>query len=73
MNIEEKGWEGVDWIPLAQGKDQWREGLYSMESIQTIIVLNITLQRCEGTTPCIVGTVLNGVRFDIIYTRDLRF
>jgi hypothetical protein len=22
--LREKGWEGVDWIPLAQDRDQWQ-------------------------------------------------
>jgi hypothetical protein len=24
MNVREIGWEGVDWIHLAQGRDQWQ-------------------------------------------------
>jgi len=24
MNVKETGWEGVDWIILAQDRDQWR-------------------------------------------------
>jgi len=24
MDIRETGWEGVDWIRLAQDRDQWR-------------------------------------------------
>jgi hypothetical protein len=24
MDVREIGWEGVDWIHLAQDKDQWR-------------------------------------------------
>jgi hypothetical protein len=24
MGLWEKGWEGVDWIHLAQNRDQWR-------------------------------------------------
>jgi hypothetical protein len=24
MNLREIGWEGVDWIHLAQDRDQWR-------------------------------------------------
>ena len=24
MDIQEVGWEGVDWIDLAQDKDRWR-------------------------------------------------
>jgi len=24
MNLREAGWEGVDWIHLAQDRDQWR-------------------------------------------------
>jgi hypothetical protein len=24
MNLTEIGWEGVDWIDLAQDRDQWR-------------------------------------------------
>jgi len=25
MDLEEVGWEGVDWIHLAQDRDQWRD------------------------------------------------
>jgi hypothetical protein len=24
MNLREIGWDGMDWIDLAQGRDQWR-------------------------------------------------
>jgi hypothetical protein len=24
MDLKEIGWDGVDWIELAQGRDQWR-------------------------------------------------
>jgi hypothetical protein len=24
MNLRERGWEGVDWIYLAQDRNQWR-------------------------------------------------
>jgi hypothetical protein len=24
MDLREKGWDGVDWIDLAQDRDQWR-------------------------------------------------
>jgi hypothetical protein len=24
MDITEIGWDGIDWIDLAQGRDQWR-------------------------------------------------
>jgi hypothetical protein len=24
MNLRERGWDGVDWIELAQDRDQWR-------------------------------------------------
>jgi hypothetical protein len=24
MNLREKGWDGVDWMDLAQDRDQWR-------------------------------------------------
>jgi len=24
MNLKEAGWEGVDWMNLAQDRDQWR-------------------------------------------------
>jgi hypothetical protein len=24
MNLREIGWDGMDWIHLAQGRDQWR-------------------------------------------------
>jgi hypothetical protein len=25
MNLKEIGWKGVDWIHLAQDRDQWRD------------------------------------------------
>jgi hypothetical protein len=24
MDLQEVGWEGVDWIDMAQGRDRWR-------------------------------------------------
>jgi hypothetical protein len=24
MHLRERGWEGMDWLDLAQDKDQWR-------------------------------------------------
>jgi hypothetical protein len=24
MDVREKGWDGMDWIDLAQDRDQWR-------------------------------------------------
>jgi hypothetical protein len=24
MNLRETGWDGVDWMEMAQNKDQWR-------------------------------------------------
>jgi hypothetical protein len=31
MNLREIVWEGVDWRHLAQGRDLWRDELFSME------------------------------------------
>jgi hypothetical protein len=34
MALGEKGWGGVDWIDLAQGKDQWRALVNTLMNIQ---------------------------------------
>jgi hypothetical protein len=27
MDLRERGWDGVDWVDLAQDRDHWRRGL----------------------------------------------
>jgi hypothetical protein len=33
MNLRETGWDGTDWIDMAQDWDQWRALLYTVKSI----------------------------------------
>jgi len=34
MDLKEIGWEGVDWINLAQDRDQWRSLVYVVMNLQ---------------------------------------
>jgi hypothetical protein len=45
MDLREIGWDGVDWIELAQDRDQWRA------LVNTVMNLRV---------PKIAGTFLNG-------------
>jgi len=36
MNLRELGWEGVNWMHLAQGRDQWR---YLVNMVMNLQVL----------------------------------
>jgi hypothetical protein len=40
MDIREIGWEGVDWMHLAQDREQWRALVYT--------VLNLRVPQKEG-------------------------
>jgi hypothetical protein len=33
MDLREIGWEGVDWIHLAQDRDQWRAVVYTVMNL----------------------------------------
>jgi hypothetical protein len=34
MNLREIGWDGVDWIDLAQDRDQWRAFVNTVMNLQ---------------------------------------
>jgi hypothetical protein len=34
MNLGEIGWDGMDWIKLAQGRDQWRAFLNTVMNLR---------------------------------------
>jgi hypothetical protein len=34
MDLREIGWDGVDWIELAQDRDQWRALVNTMKNLQ---------------------------------------
>jgi hypothetical protein len=34
MNLREIGWEGVDWVDLAQDKDQWRALVHTVMNLR---------------------------------------
>jgi hypothetical protein len=34
MDLREKGWEGVDWIHLAQDRDQWRDVMNTVMNLR---------------------------------------
>jgi hypothetical protein len=34
MDLREKGWEGMDWIELAQDRDQWRVLVNTVMNLQ---------------------------------------
>jgi hypothetical protein len=36
MDLEEVGWEGVDWIHLAQDRDQWRDLVITVMNLRLL-------------------------------------
>jgi hypothetical protein len=34
INLREIGWSGIDWIDLAQDRDQWRDLVYTVMNLQ---------------------------------------
>jgi hypothetical protein len=36
INLRERGWEGVDWIHLAQDRDQWQALVNTIMNIQIL-------------------------------------
>jgi hypothetical protein len=34
MNLAEIGWDGMDWIELAQDRDQWRTFVYTVMNLR---------------------------------------
>jgi hypothetical protein len=33
IDLRETGWDGVDWIDLAQGRNQWRALMYTVMNL----------------------------------------
>jgi hypothetical protein len=49
MNLRETGWDGMDWIDLAQDKDQWRA------LVNTIMNLRVSLNAGKFLRNCTIG------------------
>jgi hypothetical protein len=39
MDLRERGWDGMDWINLAQDRDQWRALVNMVMNLQCWLVL----------------------------------
>jgi hypothetical protein len=37
MDLRERGWDGIDWIDLAQDRDQWRALVNTVMSLREIL------------------------------------
>jgi hypothetical protein len=36
IHLREIGWEGVEWIHPAQGRNQWQAGMYTVMNLQVL-------------------------------------
>jgi hypothetical protein len=49
MNLREIGWDGMDWIDLAQDRDQWRA------RVSTVMNLRVPLNAGKFLSSCTIG------------------
>jgi hypothetical protein len=49
MDLREIGWDGVDWIDLAQGRDHWRA------LMNTVMNLRVPLNAGKFLSGCTIG------------------
>jgi hypothetical protein len=50
MDLREIGWDGVDWIDLAQDRDQWRA------LVNTVMNLRVPQNVENSLSGCIMGS-----------------
>jgi hypothetical protein len=50
MDLREIGWDGVDWIDLAQDRDQWRT------LVSTVMNLRVPQNAENFLSGCIIGS-----------------
>jgi hypothetical protein len=56
MDLREIGWDGVDWIDLAQDRDQWRA------LVNTVMNLQVPQNAGRFLSGCAVGGFSGGAR-----------
>jgi hypothetical protein len=49
MDLRETGWDGMDWIDLAQDRDQWRA------LVNTIMNLRVSKNARKFMSSCTIG------------------
>jgi hypothetical protein len=49
IDLRERGWDGVDWIDLAQDRDQWRA------LVNTAMKLRVPLNAGKFSSGCTIG------------------
>jgi hypothetical protein len=49
MNLREMGWDGVDWIDMAQDRDQWRA------LVNTVLNLRVPKNVGKFLSGCTIG------------------
>jgi hypothetical protein len=49
MDLREIGWDGVDWIELAQNKEEWRA------LVNTVMNLRVTKNTWKFLSKCTIG------------------
>jgi hypothetical protein len=50
MDLREIGWDGMDWIDLAQDRDQWRA------LVNTVMNLRVSQNAGKFLSGCIIGS-----------------
>jgi hypothetical protein len=49
MDLREMGWDGVDWIDLAQGREQWKA------LMKTVMNLQVPYNAGKFLSSCTIG------------------
>jgi hypothetical protein len=49
IDLRERGWDGMDWIDLAQDRDQWRV------LVNTVMNLRVPYKAGKFLSSCIIG------------------
>jgi hypothetical protein len=57
MDLREIGWDGIYWINLAQGRDQWRA------PVNTVINHRVPLNADNFLTGCTIGSFSTRAQF----------
>jgi hypothetical protein len=46
IDVREKGWDGMDWINLAQDGDQWKDLVNMVMNLWVLKMVGISLSGC---------------------------